>query len=151
QGNQQVLTGHPVSELKLKPDHPDLMSIAHWQRADPSRALPAYVALQQIPYIGPAYLGSAHQAFDVTGDPGLPGFAVPNLALASPTAVEQLNRQLRLRRRLEALARAGDRLSQQGALDRFQEQAWSMLTRPEVVRAFDIGREDPRLRDHYGR
>jgi uncharacterized protein (DUF1501 family) len=42
-------------------------------------------------------------------------------------------------------------LSEKGALDPFQEQAWSMLTRPEVARAFDVGREDPRLRDRYGR
>src|SRR5262245_11909141 len=151
QGNQQVLTGHPVIDLKLKPDHPDLMSITHWQRADSTRVLPTYIALQQIPYIGAAYLGAAHQGFDVNGDPNQLGFQVPNLTLHDPAAIERLNGQMRLRQRLETFARSGERFHRKGLLDRFQEQAWSMLTRPEVARAFDISREEPRLRDRYGR
>jgi hypothetical protein len=151
QGNQQVLTGHPVTELKLKPDHPDLLSITHRLRGEAGRVLPAYVALQQIPYVGAAYLGPAHEGFDVAGDPNLPGFQVPNLTLRDPTAIDRLNRQMNLRQRLDTFARVGERATSQGSLDRFQEQAWSLLTRPEVARAFDISREDPRLRDRYGR
>lgn len=151
QGNQQLLTGHPVSELKLKPDHPDLMSIAHWHRAVPTRGMPGYVALQQVPYIGAAYLGAANEGFDVWGDPNTPGFGVPNLTLPDRSAVARLNGQMQLRHQLDALARTADRLSRRGSLDRFQEQVWSMLTRPEVARAFDIEKEPERLRDHYGR
>src|SRR5205814_2596765 len=36
-------------------------------------------------------------------------------------------------------------------LDAYQERAFSMLTSREVATAFDIGREDPKLRDRYGR
>ena len=36
-------------------------------------------------------------------------------------------------------------------MDRFQEQAVNLLTSPEAARAFDLGREDPRVRDRYGR
>ena len=37
------------------------------------------------------------------------------------------------------------------AIDTFQQQAWSLLTSPDARRAFDINREDPRVRDRYGR
>jgi uncharacterized protein (DUF1501 family) len=151
QGNQQVLTGHPVTELKLTPEHPDLLSVTHRLRSDASRVMPGYVALQQVPYVGAAYLGAAHEAFDVTGDPDLPGFEVPDLTLKNAASVERLKGQVSLRQRLDALSRAADGRHHGQEFDRFQEQAWSMLTSPEVVRAFDVGREDPRVRDRYGR
>lgn len=40
QGAQQLLTGHPVRELKQKPDDPDLLSITHHLRSDPARTQP---------------------------------------------------------------------------------------------------------------
>jgi hypothetical protein len=36
-------------------------------------------------------------------------------------------------------------------LDRFTQQAYDMVTGPAARRAFDLSREDPRLRDRYGR
>jgi hypothetical protein len=148
QGNQQVLTGHPVREMKPKPDHPDFLSVTHYLRPDADRVLPAYVALNPIPYVGAAYLGAGHEAFSVNGDPNRPGFEVPNLRPRGGT--ERLGGQMGLKRRLDRLARAADGANRQG-LEAFQEQAWNLLTRPEVARAFDLSREDPRLRDRYGR
>jgi uncharacterized protein (DUF1501 family) len=37
------------------------------------------------------------------------------------------------------------------AMDRFQGQALNLLTRPEAAAAFDLGRENERTRDRYGR
>jgi hypothetical protein len=145
------MTGHPVLELKLKPDHPDLLSITHYLRSDPARVMPTYVALQPIPYLGAAYLGPGHNPFDVSNDPNLTGFEPPNLRLKDSTAVGRLNTQMQLKQQLEGLARQGERLSKAGQFNAFQEQVWNMLTRPEVAQAFAIEKEDPRLRDRYGR
>src|SRR5438105_9744141 len=65
QGNQQMFTGHPEQVLKLKPEHPDLMCIAHQVRSDPGRRVPAYVGVNPIPYLGSAYLGPAYEPFAV--------------------------------------------------------------------------------------
>jgi uncharacterized protein (DUF1501 family) len=151
QGNQQVLTGHPVLELKLKPDHPDICSVTHLVRAGLPRVMPAYLALNPIPYVGAAYLGRAHEAFDVPGDPNLPGFQVPNIRLDTRTEAGRLNGRMRLRDQVDDLGRRADRESRRSDFDTFQDQAWNMVTRPEVARAFDISQEDPRLRDRYGR
>jgi uncharacterized protein (DUF1501 family) len=144
QGNQQVLTGHPIVELKNKPDHPDLLSVSHYLRSHSPSALPTYVALNAIPYVGAAYLGAAHDAFNVSGDANLPGFEVPNIGLKSQAEAERLNGRMSLKQRLDPLTRHQE-------FDGFQQKAWNMLTRPEVARAFDISREDPRVRDRYGR
>ncbi len=151
QGNQQLMTGHPVLEMKNRSDHPDLMSIAHHVRGDADRVLPSYVALNPIPYVGSAYLGPAHDGFDVSADPNLPGFRVANLSRPVRAEADRMGDRLGLKQRLDALSRDADQRQRADSLDAFQQQALNMLTRPEVARAFDVEREDPRLRDRYGR
>ena len=78
-GPQQIFTGHPKQGRRLKPEDPDLFSIANYLRADPSRTLPNYVGVNPIPYLGSAYLGPSYDPFAVYGDPNSPSFQVPNL------------------------------------------------------------------------
>jgi Protein of unknown function (DUF1501) len=151
QGAQQLLTGHPVRELKQKPDDPDLFSITHYLRNDPSRGLPNYVGVNPIPYIGSAYLGPAYEPFSVTGDPSQPKFEVPNIGLADVAQVRRLEQRIDLRKNFDRLERAIDRRGNMEALDAFEAQALNVLTHPATRRAFDLEREDPRLRDRYGR
>ena len=150
QGNQQLFTGHPEQVLKLKPEHPDMFCIAGRERsADPNRAVPAYVGLNPIPYLGSAYLGPAWEPFAVYGDPNLPTFGVPELTAQAGAGA--LPRRRAFFGRFDELRRALDDRRQDSSFDRFQEQAWTLLTGSAAREAFDIEREDPRLRDRYGR
>jgi uncharacterized protein (DUF1501 family) len=151
QGNQQMFTGHPELVLKLKPDHPDLMCVANRLRSDTSRRVPTYVGVNPIPYLGPAYLGPEYEPFSVYGDPNAPEFRVPELGPRSKAEVERIGRRLGLASRFDELRRALDDPSQAEAFDSFQRQAFALLTGPEARRAFDLEREDPRVRDRYGR
>jgi hypothetical protein len=151
QGAQQLLTGHPVRELRNKPDDPDLFSITHHLRADHSRALPNYVGVNPIPYIGSAYLGPAWEAFAVSGDPNDPKFEVPNIGVADPEQSRRLGARIGLRKDFDRLRRDVDRLGNMQAFDSFESQAWNVLTSSESRRAFDLQQEDPRTRDRYGR
>lgn len=151
QGAQQLLTGHPVRELRNKPDDPDLFSIAHLLRSDPSRSLPNYVGVNPVPYIGSAYLGPAWEPFSVTGDPNDPKFEVPNLALRDPELVRRLEERIDLRRDFDRLRRIRDRAGTMDALDSYEAQAWNVLTSQQAKRAFDLTHEDDATRDRYGR
>ena len=151
QGAQQMLTGHPVRELKQKPDDPDLFSIANALRSNPDRKLPNYVGVNPIPYIGSAYLGPAYEPFAVTGDPNDPSFEVPNIGIADAAQAQRLSDRIGLRKDFDRLRRDVDRLGNMQALDSFESQAWNVLTSSETRRAFDLKQEDPRLRDRYGR
>src|SRR5262245_55507162 len=151
QGAQQLLTGHPVRELKQKPDDPDLFSITHFLRSDPSRALPNYVGVNPVPYIGSAYLGPAYEPFAVSGDPNDPKFEVPNIGIADPQQAHRLGERIGLRREFDRLRRDVDRLGNMHALDTFESQAWNVLSGTQARRAFDLALEDPRTRDRYGR
>jgi hypothetical protein len=73
------------------------------------------------------------------------------MGLADLAQVARLGGRKRLAANLDALCRAVDATPQTDAFDAFQRQAFALLTRPEARRAFDLEREDPRLRDRYGR
>src|SRR5579863_1642405 len=151
QGAQQMLTGHPVRELKQKPDDPDLSSITHRLRSDPDRSLPNYVGVSPIPYIGSAYLGPSYEPFTVSGDPSDPKFDVPNIGIADSAQARRLGERIGLRKDFDRLRRDVDQLGNMHALDSFESQAWNVLTSAQTRQAFDIQQEDPRIRDRYGR
>lgn len=151
QGNQQMFTGHPEQILKLKPEHPDLMCVASQFRGSPDRELPPYVGLNPIPYLGSAYLGTAYEPFAVYSDPNLPGYTVPDLGQYQGESAVRARRRMELSSQFDAISRRMDKPGRFESLDTFQRQALAMLTSARAREAFDISREDPRLRDRYGR
>jgi hypothetical protein len=152
QGAQQMFTGHPVRELRNKPDHPDCFSIASRMRADRRRVLPNYVGVPPVPYLGPAYLGLNYEPFTVYGSPNAPDFQVPNISLAGGKPhSERMESRLGLRQQFDRLRGSLDLKGNMDVLDTFEQQAWGMLTSQATREAFDLTKEDPRLRDRYGR
>ena len=116
---------------------------------DPS--MPVYVANAANVYGGgAAALGSAYLPFVVGGDPNDPNFKVSNLSLSA-------NLQNRIDDRtalLKSVDRLKYRLDGSGAmesLDKFNQQAISLLTGNKAVQAFDISQEDDKTRERYGR
>ncbi len=151
QGVQQMFTGHPVRELRNKPDHPDCFSIASRLRSDRERTLPNYVGVPPVPYTGSAYLGLNCEPFSVYGNPNAPDFQVPNVHVDSAERTARIESRRALRQQFDQLQGALDLAGNMQALDAFDQQAWSMLTSPATRDAFDLSQEDPRVRDRYGR
>lgn len=151
QGTQQLLTGHPVRELKQKPDHPDVLSIINHLRADAGRAIPNYMGVPSINYSGAAYLGPAYEPFVVSGDPNMPTFEVPNVGMGNVAQSQRLRTRLDLKQQLDRYRRDVDRLGNMQALDAFEGQAWNLLTSQAARDAFDLTKENDRTRERYGR
>jgi hypothetical protein len=148
-GPQQIFTGRPVALGKLRADYPDLFAVTHSLHARPADPLPGYIGVNPIPYLGAAFLGHAHEPFVPGGDPNQPEFQVPNIALRDAQEMGRLSGRMGLRRQLDHLHRYAERHG--GSFDAFQNQALRMVIGPEARRAFDLGREDARVRDRYGR
>jgi hypothetical protein len=152
-----VLSGDPDRADKPKPVLPDFMSVAHFLRSDPSRRIPNYVGVNPVrrydsfQIAGPAYLGPSYEPFSVGGDPNSPEFAVPNIGLKDELLAERLQGRVGLRKGLDRLRRDLDQHGSLQAVDDFERQAVNLLTGPETARAFDLSKEDPALRDRYGR
>jgi uncharacterized protein (DUF1501 family) len=156
-GSLQLLSGDPDPQDKLDPAFPDVMAVAHYLRSGGRGAIPDYVGVNPIvrydgfTIAGPAFLGSSHEPFAVTGDPNAPGFRVPNVGVADVGEATRLHARDRVRRALDGLRRDLDRSDALRSMDDFQSRALNLLTSPEAARAFDLELEDPRLRDRYGR
>src|SRR5207302_7921857 len=76
---------------------------------------------------------------------------VPNIGLDDPRQAERLTDRVGLQQRFDTFRRDLDRSGVMNAMDRFQSQALHLLTRPEAAAAFDLSKEDARVRDRYGR
>jgi len=144
-GPQQIFTGFPTRINRLKPEHPDLFAVTHALRADPSQALPGYVGVTPIPYLGSAYLGLAHEPFALYGDPNDPQFAVANIGLKNRQEVRRLDERMHLRERMDQLRHTREKADRFTVFDSFHSQAWNMVTGPQARKAFDISLEDPAL------
>ena len=92
----------------------------------------------------PGFAGQAHAAFT----PNAEGAA--NLSLNGIT-IDTLGDRRQLMGQLDRLKRDVDISGAIEGVDAYQEQAFSILTSSRLAEALDLDREDPRLRDKYGR
>jgi hypothetical protein len=138
--------------------YPSAGSIAARVRGANQAGVPAYVAVPIAASVGlvpgynsGAYLGTAYNPFQTGGDPNSPRFSVRNLTLPGGVTLAQLEDRKRLLASFDTLRRDIDRTGTADSLDRFQQEAYELISGPAARRAFDISKEDPRLRDRYGR
>ncbi len=138
--------------------YPSIGSIAARVRGSGHAGIPAYVGLPYAAsiglrpgYFGANYLGHQYNPFETEGDPNSSGFSVKNLNLLSGLTVSRLDNRRHLLASLDHMRREVDRSNSFEAMDRFDQEAYAMVSGPEARRAFDISREDPRVRDLYGR
>jgi Protein of unknown function (DUF1501) len=98
------------------------------------------------------YLGNEHNPFVMTSDPNSERFSVDGITLPGGlTAARFARRRQMLDRYDRWQARVEAQISDSGAMDRFYEKAFGIVTSPEAKRAFNLSTEDPKLRDRYGR
>ncbi len=151
-GDQVCFTGYPSGPNPDQNQRPSCGSIVARQLGGENRHLPAYVMIpKMVPGTGPAYLGVAYKPFETEADPAQPGpFHLPSLALPSGITVDRVGDRRGLMASFDRLRRDVETSGQLTALDRFDQDAWEMLTAQAARDAFDLDKEDPRVRDRYG-
>ena len=159
-GGHRMLTTKDmgVSGVNNEGKFPGLGAIVSRQVGPRRPGLPAYAAVPHASSIGltPGYfgghlLGHRYNPFACGGDPNAPGFAVQNLNLAAGLNVQRLEDRRGLVRHFDTTRREMTGLADSQAMDRFSQEAFEFVTGPAARDAFDIHKENPRLRDRYGR
>jgi hypothetical protein len=89
------------------------------------------------------WLGKAFDPLAIEGDPNAPGFQVGGLSLPDGLTSERLTSRRGL---LGAIDGKGA-----GSWSKYQDRAFDALSSADARGAFQIEREDPKLRDAYGR
>jgi len=157
------LTGHDRGELGggfKSTDNPAIGSVVGLLRPPRTTAVP-YVTLPHWtaegaggppqPGFTGGWLGRSVDPLWITRDPNAPDFGMPELGL--PPGVNPA-RSADRRRLIESIGSTPPGFSADSRLrdmDGFQARAFDLLAAPATRRAFAIDREDPRVRDRYGR
>jgi uncharacterized protein (DUF1501 family) len=158
-----VLTGHEqpgafFDKIASRDDYPCYASALDYIRPRPDGVpsgvnLPTYLVEGPLTWPGQhaGFLGPKHDPWQIKQDPNRPGFRVDDLSLPVGLSVERLDTRRHL---LDDLARRRDAVESNADRDPLAEQralAYSLLLSGKVARAFELDREDPKVRDRYGR
>jgi hypothetical protein len=98
------------------------------------------------------YLGNEHNPFVVSENPNGAKFNIDGISLPGDMNVARFSRRRRMLGKFDRWQeRVEAQVSDVGAMDSFYEKAFGIVTSPQAKKAFDLAKEDPRLRDSYGR
>lgn len=145
-GTHWVMTGYDfaAADNGAAPNKPGLGAIVARHRGpnNSKTGLPTYVRLNGILGDGPAWLGPTYAPFDVGGK------ARQNMNLQ--VALERLSDRQNLLKGFDTLKSDLDRSGTMEGLDNFKTQAFDLVL-SKAKEAFDITKEEPKLRETYGK
>jgi hypothetical protein len=148
-GTHNMFTGYRPSPALLFPSMGSV--VAH--EFGPRNNLPQYVCVPNQPneFAGTGYLSSSYAGFSLGADPANEQFQVKDLNL--PGGVDEKRFSTR-RRILDAVNDHFTNLEKSASLDAvdtFYQRAYDLISSQNAREAFDINKEDAKLRDEYGR
>ena len=147
-----LLTGYAPT-VEINDNHyPSCGSITAKVRGANRPGLPPYVCVPSAPgSANAAYIGAAYNPFSPGGDPNQPSFQVRDLQLNGRVDVNRFDNRKQLLSGIDKLRRDLDTDGTAAGLDHFYHDAFDLVTGTAARAAFDIHKEEPRLRDRYGR
>ena len=145
------LSGYPIGPRGNQNGMPSLGSAVSKIRGPVDKAVPPFVGLtiktRHAPYSNPGrpgFLGAAHAAFQPESQ-GMSDMRLEGVTL------ERLRDRRRVLASLDAVRRDLDASDVVRKADVYRQRAFDVLTSSRLVEALDLEREDPRVRDRYGR
>jgi hypothetical protein len=147
QGTAYLNTGNrPLPSLQ----YPGYGAVMHRELSG-ARDLPHFVAIPSTPQ-RPGYLGVRHAPLETKETPRLgQPFSVRGISLGDGQTIEKFEKRQRLLDRLDgtfdSLADSNPLVE---GLDRFDQQAYDVISSPRAREAFDTGRESPEVAESFG-
>jgi len=148
-GVEHMFTGYPPSPALTYPSVGSVVSHELGSR----NQLPAYVCIpsQPNPFAANGYLSSAHAPFSLGSDPARGDFKVRDLNLPNSVDADRFNRRRALLNEVNASYGSKASTDNVHAMNTFYERAYGLLDSADAREAFDIAKEDNKVRDRYGR
>lgn len=99
---------------------------------------------------GSGWLGPAFEPMRIEADPSKPDYRVADFALHADVPQNRTERRRELLQQLDQQVRGLERRLDVTTMDSHYERAFQVLADRRVAEAFDLSREDPKLRERYG-
>ena len=156
-GNHYMMTGAktpvPVACGAFVTFHPSFGSVVSHHRGL-TNGIPAYMSVPRASRsAGPNFLGGKHAPFVINGNPNEKAFQVRDVVLPPDISEGRAASRRELRASLDRMLRYTDTLADDPAVtfDQYYQQGIDMVLSPQAQAAFDIHREDEKVREAYGR
>jgi len=148
-GTHNMFTGYRPSPAINFPSFGSVVSHELGSREN----LPPYVCIPNQPneYAGSGYLSSAYGPFSLGADPASSNFSVRDLTLPNGVDDERFSRRRSLLEAVDSHFRSMEADDKIDAMDSFYQSAYGLISSQKAREAFDIDKEDGKLRDRYGR
>jgi hypothetical protein len=148
-GTHNMFTGYrPSPALKF----PSIGSVVSHELGVRNN-LPPYVAVPSQPAqdAGSGYLSSSFAPFSLGADPANGGFRVQDLTLPGGVTPERFAARRSMLDAVNAHFAGKEKSDNLDAMDTFYQRAYGLISSEKARDAFDINKEDAKLRDGYGR
>lgn len=144
-GTHSMITGYKPSPSLVYPAMGSVVS----QELGIRNELPAYVAIpSMVQYGGPGYLSTRYSPFSLGSDPASTGFKVKDLD--SPVEESRFSRRLNLLETIDSSFKNSIQSDDVNAVESFYKQANKLILSDEAKSAFDLSKEDQKMKDSYG-
>lgn len=158
-GGHWMLTGRDgVSGANTAGKYPFFGSIATKMTGPRQPGVPANVAVPYAMsiglrpgYFGANYLGVQDNPFQTEGDPNATNFRVQDVNLVNSLTIDRLENRRQLLQTFDHARREYESGGAAAAMNRFDQQAFELVTGEKARQAFDLSSEKPETRDSYGR
>ncbi|MBI3463867.1 MAG: DUF1501 domain-containing protein [Planctomycetes bacterium] len=147
-GTHWVMTGfnYVLADSGAGPVNPSPGAVCAKVRGNnPKTGMPPFIALNRVYADGPAHLGVASAPFEAGGQ------AKQNMSLPGGITLERLDDRRALLKGFDKARRDLDSSGTMNGLDSFEQQAFNLILSKEARDAFDISREDAKIRERYGK
>ena len=148
-GTHNMFTGYRPNPAIKFPSFGSIISHEQGVRNN----LPPYVCVPSLPneYAQSGYMSTAYGPFSLGSDPANSGFSVRDLKLPGDITEQRFERRRSLLESVDAHFRSIEKSDALDAMDTFYQRAYALISAPKAREAFDITKENDKLRDEYGR
>ncbi|MBL6827494.1 MAG: DUF1501 domain-containing protein, partial [Opitutales bacterium] len=148
-GTHNMFTGYKPSPAIKFPSFGSVVSHEYGSRKN----LPPYVCVPNVPneFAGSGYLSSSYGPFGLGSDPAQGNFKVRDLSLPNEISNDRFSKRRSLLDTVDDHFRQVEKSDALGAMDKFYNDAYSLISSKEAREAFDMTKESDKVKDRYGK
>ena len=148
-GTHNMFTGYKPSPAIKFPSFGSVVSHEYGSRKN----LPPYVCVPNVPneFAGSGYLSSSYGPFGLGSDPAQGGFKVRDLSLPGDISNDRFSKRRSLLDTVDDHFRQVEKSDALGAMDKFYNDAYSLISSKEAREAFDMTKENDKVKERYGK
>lgn len=148
-GTHNMFTGYRPSPAINFPSFGSVISHEFGSRKN----LPPYVCVPNQPneYAGTGYLSSMYGPFSVGSDPAAKDYKVRDLTLPDGVDGSRFERRRTMLEAVDSHFRKMEAADSIDAMDSFYQKAYSLIGSAEARDAFDLTKEDDKMKERYGK